>query len=40
MYVLVYSFFEKFFNFFSCSSQNNGENILQSRSDDTRWKLL
>ena len=37
--LLVCSFFEKFFNVFSCSKQNNGENILQnssvSRSHDT-----
>ena len=28
--LLVYSFFATFFNFFSCSKQNNGENILQN----------
>ena len=28
--VFVYSFFEKFFNVFSCSKQNNGANILQN----------
>ena len=28
--LLVYSFFEKFFNVSSCSKQNNGENILQN----------
>ena len=28
--LIVYSFFEKFFNVFSCSKQNNGENILQN----------
>ena len=28
--LLVYSFFKKFFNVFSCSKQNNGENILQN----------
>ena len=28
--VFVYSFFEKFFNAFSCSKQNNGEHILQN----------
>ena len=43
--ILVYSFFETFFNVLSCSKQNDGENILQhseslvkqrvSRSDDT-----
>ena len=39
----VYSFFEKNFNVFSCSKQNNGVNILQnceSHSYDTRWQLL
>ena len=28
--LLVDSFFEKFFNVFTCSKQNNGENILQN----------
>ena len=28
--LIAYSFFEKFFNVFSCSNQNNGENILQN----------
>ena len=28
--LLVYSFFEKFFNVFSCSKRNNCENILQN----------
>ena len=28
--LIVYSFFEKFFNVFFCSKQNNGENILQN----------
>ena len=28
--LLVYSFFENFFTVFSCSKQNNGENILQN----------
>ena len=27
--LIVYSFFEKFFNVIFCSKQNNGENILQ-----------
>ena len=28
--LIVYSFSEKFLNFFSCSKQNNGKNILQN----------
>ena len=28
--LLLYSFFEKFFNVFTCAKQNNGENILQT----------
>ena len=28
--IFVYSFFEKLFNVFSCSKQNNGENILEN----------
>ena len=28
--LLVHSFFETFFNVFSCSKENNGENILQN----------
>ena len=28
--LIVYSFFEKFFNAFSCAKQNNGENILEN----------
>ena len=28
--LIVYSFFEKFFNVFSCSKQNNDENIMQN----------
>ena len=28
--LLVYSFFEKFFDVFPCAKQNNGENILQN----------
>ena len=28
--LIVYSFFEKFFNVFSCSKQTNGESILQN----------
>ena len=28
--LILYSFFEKFFNVFSCSKQHDGENILQN----------
>ena len=28
--LVIYSFFEKFLNAFSCSKRNNGENILQN----------
>ena len=30
--VFVYSFLKKFFNIFSCSKQNNGENICKTAS--------
>ena len=44
-FLLVNSFFEKFFNVFTCSKRNIGENIIFEeqrvcRSDDTRWQLL
>ena len=40
LYLSCKQFFQKVFNVFTCSKQNNGENVLQklwvSRNDDTR----